>query len=171
MLRKPLLFGLAITIQIVILLGIIGRFEYIRATGQTLYIELTGYDPTDLFRGDYVNLAYRMSTSPDLLGSGRTSLYGSVRYIVPKITNGTITGIGRLETEKPSDTLSIEAKDLWIDSRRDIVIRDNTNSHTYNYPDTSCNMEKSEKYTAGSVVYYNTKYQPSSETLGYITAS
>lgn len=78
--RLSLIYSV-IALQLVVLATIIGCYEYVKATGQTIYIPVTGYDPTDIFRGDYVNIAYEL---PIEQGSGSTSDY-DIKYLVPKV--------------------------------------------------------------------------------------
>jgi uncharacterized membrane-anchored protein len=55
-----------IGIQLVILLGFLAFKEYTVLTGDTVVLEVGPVDPTDPFRGDYVNLRFdvsRLSTS------------------------------------------------------------------------------------------------------------
>jgi uncharacterized membrane-anchored protein len=54
---------LTIILQLAVLGSFVVRYELLKLTGTTLYIPLRGYDPTDLFRGDYVNLAYELPYS------------------------------------------------------------------------------------------------------------
>lgn len=54
-------------LQVVILLGIIARFEYLKSTAALWYMPITGYDPTDIFRGDYVNVAYELPLQPSVM--------------------------------------------------------------------------------------------------------
>jgi uncharacterized membrane-anchored protein len=52
---------LIIIIQLAILASFAGRYEVLKQTATAVYIPVTGYDPTDLLRGDYVNLSYELS--------------------------------------------------------------------------------------------------------------
>ena len=50
-----------IGIQVVILLGFLAFKEYTVLTGDTVVLRLRPVDPTDPFRGDYVNLSFDVS--------------------------------------------------------------------------------------------------------------
>ncbi len=52
--RLLLLIGL----QLVLLLTLVGKHQYIAATGQTITLKTAPVDPRDLFYGDYVTLRY-----------------------------------------------------------------------------------------------------------------
>jgi len=64
-------FVLLILLQVVLLVGIIGYRTYWLASGERIILKTTPVDPRDIFRGDYVRLAYDISTLDlDKLGSG-----------------------------------------------------------------------------------------------------
>lgn len=54
-------FIILVTLQVVILLGILGYRYYWVSTGEKIFLRTTPVDPRDLFRGDYVHLAYEIS--------------------------------------------------------------------------------------------------------------
>jgi len=51
----------AVTIQFLILLGLLGFKQYTVLTGETVLLRVQPIDPQDLFRGDYVTLTYDIS--------------------------------------------------------------------------------------------------------------
>jgi uncharacterized membrane-anchored protein len=71
----------------------IGNFEYIKWTAKTVFIEAQGYDPTDLFRGDYVHLAYRLPITASQETMINDLPYKATMYVIPKIEDDIIVGI------------------------------------------------------------------------------
>lgn len=55
---KKILFAAAAALQIVALFVIAARYEIVDRYGTEILVPAYGYDPRDLFRGDYVNLTY-----------------------------------------------------------------------------------------------------------------
>ena len=55
-------FFLLILLQILILAGMIGYRHYWVETGEKIMLRVSPVDPRDLFRGDYVSLAYEISS-------------------------------------------------------------------------------------------------------------
>ncbi len=51
-----------VLLQVALLLGIIAYRQYWVATGEKILLKTAPVDPRDLFRGDYVNLSYDIST-------------------------------------------------------------------------------------------------------------
>jgi uncharacterized membrane-anchored protein len=86
------------------------RYELLKSTGKTIYIPLRGYDPTDILRGDYVNLSY------ELPYSGSTQSYSSEQqYLIPTITGTTVTGIEKITTTKPQSGIYFQIRNGWED--------------------------------------------------------
>ena len=60
--------ALAVAIQFLLLLGLLGFKQYAVLTGDTVLLKVQPIDPRDIFRGDYVTLSYDISTlQPDRL--------------------------------------------------------------------------------------------------------
>lgn len=74
--------ALAVAIQFLLLLGLLGFKQYTLLTGETVLLRVQPIDPRDLFRGDYVTLSYDISTlRPDELG-GDSYFYPDDRIYV-----------------------------------------------------------------------------------------
>lgn len=102
--KKPLLFALAAAVQIIAMLTIAGRYYFVESTGNTVYVPAYGFDPTDLFRGDYALVSYgdlanwtgavdfdasagkRVYVTPELSSTG---LFVSVKGISDREPEGT----------------------------------------------------------------------------------
>lgn len=105
--RKTIII-LAIIIQLAILASFSGRYEILKRTGTTVYIPLRGYDPTDILRGDYVNLSY------ELPYSGSIESYSSEQqYLIPIIDSTTITGIKQITTTRPESGIYFQIRNGW----------------------------------------------------------
>jgi GDYXXLXY protein len=105
--RKTIII-LAIIIQLAVLLSFVGRYEVLKHTGTTVYIPLRGYDPTDILRGDYVNLSY------ELPYSGNTQSYSSEQqYLIPIITGTNVTGIEKITTTQPESGIYFQIRNGW----------------------------------------------------------
>lgn len=63
-----LAFAAVVILQIGLLLAIIVPKEHTLATGEEVVLQTAPIDPRDLFRGDYVNLRYTISTLEGYLG-------------------------------------------------------------------------------------------------------
>jgi len=60
--NKKLWFALAIGLQVILLLGMVGRHTYTLRTGTPIMLKTAPVDPWDFFRGEYVTLSYEIST-------------------------------------------------------------------------------------------------------------
>src|SRR5262249_27649233 len=60
--RKRFFFVLAVTCQLLVLTGLASVKAYTLATGRTVTLRTVPVDPHDLFRGDYVELNYEISS-------------------------------------------------------------------------------------------------------------
>jgi uncharacterized membrane-anchored protein len=61
-------FILVVLFQVLILVGWTGYNEVSLATGKEVVLQTAPVDPTDIFRGDYVQLSYQISTLNNLPG-------------------------------------------------------------------------------------------------------
>lgn len=96
---------LAILLQLIILASFVVRYETLKQTGTIAYIPVELYDPTDLFRGDYVSLSY------ELPYSGSTREYSSERqYMIPEMQGNMITSIKTLTTTKPASGIYFQIR-------------------------------------------------------------
>jgi uncharacterized membrane-anchored protein len=140
--KRQYLIILAIIFQIIILWSFVIRYEILKATGYTIYIPLRGYDPTDIWRGDFVNLAY------ELPYSGTGQVY-NIKYIVPTMSGTTITNIQELSEKKPSEWLYFQVESAWTNMNQDIIIL--TENGEKVYKNTNC---ESTQYSSWVQVEY-----------------
>ncbi len=54
-------FWLAVVLQVLILLGMVGRYAYTISTGRPIMLKTAPIDPWDIIRGEYVRLNYAIS--------------------------------------------------------------------------------------------------------------
>ena len=147
--KKSLYIFLALSLQFIILFSVIGKYEYIKNTGITTYIEASGYDPTDIFKGDYVNVQYRLPV-PEKYNKEVENIYSWTFYIVPKIEKDIITGIESIGKKRPNEEIFMKVKNAWIQKSQVLKIKWNDGS-IYSYTNTWCD-EKS--YKQWSKVWY-----------------
>lgn len=99
--KKQYLFVAAAAIQIVALLVIAVRYELVDRYGTEILVPAFGYDPTDLFRGDYVNLTY----GPVSSWTGALDFKpeaGMKAFVTPEISStGTFVAIKSVTRDKP----------------------------------------------------------------------
>jgi uncharacterized membrane-anchored protein len=116
--RKTLII-IAIILQLIVLTSFVVRYEILKQTGTTVYIPLRGYDPTDIFRGDYVNLSY------ELPYTGSTDNYSyEQQYLIPVITGKTVTGIREIAKMRPESGIYFQIRNGWMqDSTQQYTIK------------------------------------------------
>ena len=101
-----------IALQILVLGSFIVRYELLKATGTTIYVPLRGYDPTDIFRGDYVNLAYELPYE----GTPTSYSYGEKQYLIPEIEGKSVTNIQQITNIKPESGIYFQIQNGWMQS-------------------------------------------------------
>jgi uncharacterized membrane-anchored protein len=160
--KKINIFFLFVLFQIFILFWVIGNYEYIKTTWKTAYIEVTGYDPVDIFRGDYVNIAYKLKLNKiqeTEIQKISTSLVGYTRntlYIIPNQVNNLIIWVEKILTEKPKEGDFIEIENPSVQSFRNIKIRgDNNQEYIYSQDWCSEIENKKETYFSWQRVSFN----------------
>jgi uncharacterized membrane-anchored protein len=138
---------LAILLQIGVLMSFVVRYEMLKASGTTVYVPLRGYDPTDIWRGDYVNLAYEIPYTQ----SGNESYFYSAHYLTPEIVGDRIVGVKSISREKPNKGLFLQISNASPRTSRDIIITTMSGTELI-YRDRNCNPI----YTVWWVVNYET---------------
>lgn len=103
---------------------------FIVAFGEEINLEVTGYDPTDPFRGDYVNIGYSESFIPIELFDDTidSSEYGEnlrkEQLYVSLVKSGEYYQVKEVSLEKP-DGLYLKAEFEWLqydwENNRDVV--------------------------------------------------
>lgn len=70
---KRWLFAAAVVLQVLLLLGMAARHTYTLQTGRPIRLETVPVDPWEMFRGEYVQLRYKISE----LNSGQVPMAGA----------------------------------------------------------------------------------------------
>ncbi|MBC7503761.1 GDYXXLXY domain-containing protein [Candidatus Gracilibacteria bacterium] len=155
--NRKILTVIAIVIQLIVLGSFIIRYETLKSTGTTLYIPLRGYDPTDIFRGDYVNLAYELPYS-----GSTVSNYGENQYLVPKMQGNMILGVQSLGTTRPDTGIYFQIKNGGGNQQEIYTVKTGSGD-ILTYSGRDC---LGKDYKVGDTVYY-----PSYEESGKVIYS
>ncbi len=125
-----------IALQILVLGSFVVRYELLKATGKTIYIPLRGYDPTDIWRGDYVNLAYELPYEWTELPYS----YGENQYLIPIVEGKSVIWIDRIITTKPTSGTFFQIKGGFSNQLQKILIQ-NQLWETITYQSPGCYWE------------------------------
>lgn len=112
--RKALLI-IAIVLQVLVLVYMAGKREYIGATGTVVYLRTAPIDPRDLFRGDYVRLRYEASVVPregisaDIAEQIKNYKFGGEVY-APLMVRGGLAEVTGLLSAKPAAGLFLKGR-------------------------------------------------------------
>lgn len=104
--RRTLLI-IAIAFQVLVLVFMAGKREYIAATGTVAYLRTAPIDPRDLFRGDYVRLRYEASIVPfakasaDIVDHIKKHASGGTVYAQLAVDEGGLAEVTALSTTEP----------------------------------------------------------------------
>jgi uncharacterized membrane-anchored protein len=117
--NKTVMFYGLILAQIIILAGMFAKAFYPLASGTEIKMRVQGYDPRDIFRGNYSNLAYDFSSMAlgtnmrtDLRGGDSTIYYfGDALYIelAPDSTGKYYKTVGLWKNKPQQDGLFLKA--------------------------------------------------------------
>ncbi len=143
--NRKILTILAILLQLLILGSFIIRYEVLKQTGTTIYIPVTGYDPTDIFRGDYVNLAYELPYT----GSIDNNI-ARKKYLIPEIEGNKIVNIKDIVAEEPMSGIYFQILDGWQNQRISYTLKLES-GETMTYTGMDC---ANDSYNVGTTVYY-----------------
>lgn len=113
--RRALLIT-AVVFQVLVLVFMAGKREYIIRTGTAAYFRTAPLDPRDLFRGDYVRLQYEVSAMPyakaentivELIKKNR---FGRTVYAPLAVGEGGLAEVSGLVAEKPASGLFLKGR-------------------------------------------------------------
>lgn len=148
-----------IALQILVLGSFIVRYELLKATGTTIYMPLRGYDPTDIFRGDYVNLAYELPYE----GTPASYSYWEKQYLIPEIEGKNVTKIQQITTTKPESGIYFQIKNWFLNQTEDFTIT-NASGVTLMYHSTICAPE----FKVWDSIIYTSWDRNNSDTISQI---
>lgn len=116
--RRGLWFALAVALQVVVLLGMIGRHSFTLATGTEVVLKSEPVDPWDPLKGEYVRLRYNISTVPIPLTEGQEPPYERGDAIWVLLQKGepywTVTALGKGRPEPGQDQVAVRARVDWV---------------------------------------------------------
>lgn len=95
-----------VCVQLLILWAQIRRYQSVLWYGTPVLVKTAWVDPRDIFRGDYVQLGYDISS---LSGKDYTWRSESVVYIIPEMNSGIVVGVASLQPQRPSSGLYFRA--------------------------------------------------------------
>jgi len=133
-------FILIVLLQVLVLLGIIGYREYWLATGDKIILKTLTADPRDLFRGDYVNLSYEITSIP-LVSESQKPEFLPGQPIFVSLETGTdgVATLTSVSKDPPAEGRYIQGRvrNEYTDTTRTIMLRDDSgterelSSHTW----------------------------------------
>lgn len=106
----------AVAFQVLVLVFMAGKREYIIRTGTIAYFRTAPLDPRDLFRGDYVRLQYEVSAVPHAKADSavvdpvKKHQYGRTVYAPLIIGEGGLAEVSGLVSEKPASGLFLKGR-------------------------------------------------------------
>jgi uncharacterized membrane-anchored protein len=114
-------FRLAVGLQLLLLLALLGFHQFTLLTGQHIWLKTRPVDPRDMFRGDYVALRYDISTIPGSQVQSASFDRGSNIYV-------TLKRDGRYWTVDQASTWPPEGGQLFLRGK----VRYSSSAHTAN---------------------------------------
>lgn len=120
--RKGLWFALAVALQVVILLTLVGRHSYTLATGTEVLLKSEPIDPWSPLKGQYVRLRYNISTFPLSLAAGEEPPYqrGDVVWVILQKYNPdgdpywSATAVGKERSRPGPGQVAVQARVDWV---------------------------------------------------------
>ena len=121
-------FAALILFQVLLLVTIVGYRQYWVATGDRILLKSAPVDPRDMFRGDYVTLAYDISTIDlDKLGTGeRFKLNHTIYATLDKKDDGPYR-LDSVSRTMPSGKKFIQGRVTYVEEkavRHEVTIRE-----------------------------------------------
>jgi len=103
-------FIIAVIIPVLILLSLLTKPALTMFLGEEIMLETVAYDPTDLFRGDYVAINLKISEiKSDLLSVSPEQLKNNTIYVQLK-KQGKYHSVFQVSTEKPLEGIYLKGK-------------------------------------------------------------
>jgi GDYXXLXY protein len=133
--RKALTI-IAIVLQFIVLTSFIVRYEALKQTGTAVYIPLMAYDPTDMFRGEYVSLSYALPYT------GSIDSYSSKQqYLIPELDGKVITKVVSISTTEPESGIYFQVRNGWMRESTQIYTLDTGSGKIIELPSSYCQTE------------------------------
>lgn len=155
--KKGNWFYLIVALQVVFLIGMIGFKQSTIWFGTKVLLKPMPYDPTDFFRGDYINIRYEISTiKPESVGyKGGDFKRGDKIFVKlqkgKEYWNATQISMGKLQGEYIKGTVEN------IYSKNSFTIKETNSSKTYVYEETIYEFAPSgrESFDVGDKVQFS----------------
>jgi uncharacterized membrane-anchored protein len=116
--RKGLCFALAVALQLLILLGMVGRHSYTLATGTEVTLKSEPIDPWNPWKGEYVRLRYNISTFQLPNPTGEEPPFRSGERVWVTLRAGAsvwqVVGISKDRPTTQSGEVAVQARVDWV---------------------------------------------------------
>jgi uncharacterized membrane-anchored protein len=123
MLRPKRFFWLAVVLQILLLLGMVGRHGYTLMTGTPIKLQTLPVDPWDPFRGQYVQLNYAISNLEEGKVSFAGAPYRQGQAVWVTVAKGdpfwTAVAVSAGKPAPAADTVALRGTVQWTDDGPD----------------------------------------------------
>ena len=108
--KLVLAFGLVVVCQIAVLAGMVASASMPLLTGQEVKLAVIPVDPRSLFRGNYAELNYEISTVPSRsLPNLHNLRHGEIVYVSLDVKNG-VAEMSGVSLTKPDDKIFIRGR-------------------------------------------------------------
>jgi uncharacterized membrane-anchored protein len=116
--RRGLWFALAVALQLMVLVGLVGRHSYTLATGQEVVLKSEPFDPWNPLKGEYVRLRYNISAVTVSGEAGQEPPYQRGDVVWVTLQRGapfwTAVAIGRERPAVGADQVAVKARVDWV---------------------------------------------------------
>jgi len=162
-------FLLAVSLQLLVLLGIIAYRAHWVATGHRVVLRTTPVDPRDIFRGDYVDLRYEISfLEPAHLGTKERFARGDRVYVGLELAEDGTCRASSLSKTRPAEGRFIQGRvvDTVDSSRCEILLKEDSGLLRTLLVSSACpGLKKGSRSTLcaredGTVLHYTTPERP-----------
>src|SRR3989344_1855044 len=134
--EKGKLFYLIVALQVVFLIGMIGSKQSTVWFGEKVLLKPIPYDPTDLFRGDYITIRYEISNIRlDSIKTDTADFKRGETVFVRLEKGKDYSNAAEISTKKTAEPyIKGVVEDIY--TKNIYTIRDSNSSNTYIYEET-----------------------------------
>lgn len=122
--RRALWFALVVALQLLLLLGLVGRHSYTLATGTEVTLKSEPFDPWDPLKGQYVRLRYNISTFQLTDTTGAAPPFQSGQMVWVTLKEGapfwTVTTVTKERPAVGPDEVAVRARVQWVQWWQDL---------------------------------------------------
>lgn len=118
MTRRKTLFIIAVAVPLLLLLAMVVKPQATLLFGREIRLETKAYDPTDLFRGDYVAINFAISDVPKVKVPGSLKKIHNQSLYVSLKQEGSYYVVDQVSVNKPDTGIYLQGKfrDTFTDS-------------------------------------------------------